>query len=171
MEAIIPGSKHQLILKEDWLIVMLDSHVPGKIHGHFAQSELDYLSSALTEHSDKHALISFHHQPVPIGSQWMDRYIIQNAQAFWELISPYQNIQGILWGHIHQAFDECEEDIRLLSSPSTCIQFKPLQTDFALDNSMPGYRWLELHPNGAIETGVSRVALKDYGIDFHSRGY
>ena len=171
METILPDSKHRLIGKDSWLIIMLDSHVPGEIHGNFSQSELDFLSSALADNLDKHILISFHHQPVPIGSQWMDRYIVQNAHSFWEAISPYKTVKGVMWGHVHQEFDDMHNGVRLLSTPSTCIQFAPLQDDFLLEDKMPGYRWLELHSDGSIDTGVERVAYRDYGIDFNSRGY
>lgn len=171
MEAILPDSKHQLIVFEHWAILMLDSHVPGEIHGSFSQAELDYLTRSLSSHLDKYILICFHHQPVPIGSQWMDRYIVQNAHAFWELISPYDNVKAVLWGHVHQEFSEQYNDIQLLSSPSTCIQFAPNQDDFMVENAMPGYRWLELHDDGVVKTGVERVETKDYGIDFDSRGY
>ena len=171
MEDIIPGSQHRLVLLGDWLVIMLDSHVPGEIHGNFSQLELSFLSDALIRYQDKHIMISFHHQPVPIGSQWMDRYIVQNAPVFWELISPYQNIKAVLWGHVHQEFDDLYNGIRLLSSPSTCIQFAPNQDEFALEDSMPGYRWFELNDDGSFKTGVERVERKDYGVDFNSRGY
>ncbi|MEO0442850.1 MAG: 3',5'-cyclic-AMP phosphodiesterase [Pseudomonadota bacterium] len=171
MEDIIPGSQHRLVLLGDWLIIMLDSHVPGEIHGNFSQLELGFLSDALIRYQDKHIVISFHHQPVPIGSQWMDRYIVQNAHVFWELISPYQNIKAVLWGHVHQEFDELYNGIRLLSSPSTCIQFAPNHKEFALEDSMPGYRWFELNDDGSFTTAVERVERKDYGVDFNSIGY
>lgn len=171
METVIPQSKHSLIVKDNWLIVMMDSHVPGEIHGNFSPSELDFLSSALADNTDKHVLISFHHQPVPIGSQWMDRYIVQNAHAFWEVISLYPSIKAVLWGHVHQEFDESYNDMRLLSTPSTCIQFAPNKDEFALEDTMPGYRWLELYADGSIKTGVERVDRKDYGVDFNSTGY
>jgi Icc protein len=171
MEAILPGSKHRVVYKDPWLLIMLDSHVPGEVHGNFSPSELEFLSDALARHPSYHVLICFHHQPVPIGSQWMDRYIVQNAQSFWEVISPYRTVKGILWGHVHQEFDEMHEGIRLLSTPSTCIQFAPNQRDFMVEDTMPGYRWLELHPDGCLKTGVERVPHKDYGVDFDSHGY
>ena len=171
METIIPGSKHQLISKEGWLFILLDSHVPGETYGSFTQSELDFLVAALANNPDKHVLISFHHQPVPIGSYWMDRYIVQNAHAFWEVISPYKTVKVVLWGHVHQSFDEYHNGIRLLSTPSTCIQFAPNQDEFLLDDAMPGYRWLELHHDGTLKTQVERIENKEYGTDFSSRGY
>lgn len=171
MEAILPDSKHQVIDMGKWAILLLDSHVPGETHGNFSQPELNFLTQSLLANLDKFVLICFHHQPVPIGSQWMDRYIVQNAHSFWEVISPYSNVKGVLWGHVHQEFDEMYNEVKLMSTPSTCIQFAPEQKDFMVENTMPGYRWLELHDDGKIQTGVERVSTKDYGIDFDSRGY
>jgi 3',5'-cyclic-AMP phosphodiesterase len=171
MTLVLPESKHQSIEFDSWVILMLDSHVPNKVYGHFSQTELDFLSRALATHLDKYILICFHHQPVPIGSRWMDRYIIQNADVFWEIIRPYSNIKGVLWGHVHQEFDELRNGIRLLSTPSTCIQFAPNQINFMVEASMPGYRWLILNDDGTIKTGVERVQQKDYGIDFNASGY
>lgn len=59
----------------------------------------------------------------------------------------------------------------MLASPSTCIQFLPDNDEFALDKRMPGIRWFELNADGTFETGVKRIAQKDYPIDFTSTGY
>jgi len=171
MEALVQNSSRRVIDLGKWALILLDSHVVGETHGHFSPIELSFLEKALIDNQDKHIMISFHHQPVPIGSEWMDNYIIKNAYDFWKVLEPFENIKGIVWGHIHQEFDEQHQGIRLLSTPSTCIQFKPYEKNFMLDNLMPGYRWLELYDDGEIKTGVERVAEKDYGIDFESSGY
>ncbi len=171
MESLVQQSANQVIVKNDWAIILLDSHVIGEIHGNFSEATLEFLQASLKQHQDKHILITFHHQPVPIGSRWMDRYIVQNAHSFWQAISDFQNIKAILWGHVHQEFDEQHNGIRLLSTPSTCIQFTPNNDDFAVEDTMPGYRWLELYSDGMLKTGVERVDYKDYGIDFLSNGY
>lgn len=171
MEAILPGSQHRIVYKEPWLFIMLDSHVPGEIYGQLSHSELAFLENVLSRHQHLHIIICMHHQPVPVGSHWMDRYIVQNASAFWELISPYTNVKAVVWGHVHQEFDDEYNGVRLLATPSTCIQFEPLQHDFKLSDSMPGYRWFELQDDGSFDTGVCRVDKKDYGVDFYSSGY
>jgi Icc protein len=61
--------------------------------------------------------------------------------------------------------------VRLLSVPSTCVQFKPLSDDFAIDDLSPGYRWFDLYPNGDIVTQVSRVVGVKFVIDWSVRGY
>ena len=116
-------------------------------------------------------MVSLHHQPVPIGSEWMDRYIVRNAQDFWAIVEPYANVKIVLWGHIHQEFSEQYKHIALLATPSSCIQFTPNKDEFEVQDAMPGYRWLELYDDGTFTTGVERVPVKDYGIDFTSVGY
>ena len=42
-----------------------------------------------------------------------------------------------------------------MATPATCIQFKPDSNHFALDTLQPGWREIELHPDGRIETRVN----------------
>jgi Icc protein len=44
--------------------------------------------------------------------------------------------------------------VRYMATPATCAQFKPRSDDFALDDKPPGYRVLELMPDGSIATEV-----------------
>ena len=42
------------------------------------------------------------------------------------LINQFSNVKAVLSGHVHQAFDVVEQGVRYLTSPSTCVQFKPV---------------------------------------------
>jgi hypothetical protein len=46
----------------------------------------------------------------------------------------------------------CAKGSVYLSVPSTCVQFKPLSDDFAIDDLSPGYRWFDLYANGDVVT-------------------
>lgn len=155
----------------DWVIVLLNSRLEGCIHGFLSAEELVFLDDVLAEHSDKYVMVCLHHQPVPIGSQWMDNYIVRNAQDFWGVIEKYTHVKMVVWGHVHQEFTDMYNQIALLATPSTCIQFTPNKKDFHVENTMPGYRWFELNSDGSFTSGVERVTEKDYGTDFHSHGY
>lgn len=48
---------------------------------------------------------------------------------------------------------------RLLGAPSTCVQFLPGAAHCAVDTRPAGYRWLDLHDDGRIDSGVRRLAL------------
>ncbi|MFT5421659.1 MAG: Icc protein [Candidatus Endobugula sp.] len=161
----------KLHVLDHWLIVLLDSRVEGCIYGNLSDAELQFLNDALIEYADKHVMVCLHHQPVPIGSQWMDNYIVRNAKAFWDVIEQHSTVKIVLWGHIHQEFSDQHHSIALLATPSTCIQFAPGKKDFQVDNTMPAYRWFELNSDGTFVSGVERVAEKDYGTDLESHGY
>ena len=155
---------------DHWQIILLDSSVPGHEHGDITQSEILRLQEVLSR-CQKHALVFVHHQPVPIGCDWIDGYVIKNAPQLLDILSQFPQVKGLVWGHVHQEFVSSHQHFALYSSPSTCIQFKPNSQDFALDELMPGYRWFDLHPDGQMNTGVERIPAKAYGIDFASAGY
>lgn len=155
----------------NWLFVMLNSRVEGKIYGHLASQELDLLNDLLQQHPEKYAVVCLHHQPVPIGSEWMDNYIVRNANDLWSVIDDFPNVKAVVWGHVHQEFMSSYNGIHLLATPSTCIQFTPGKKHFHVDSTMPGYRWFELYDDGELKTGVERVPLKNYGIDTDAQGY
>lgn len=154
-----------------WRVILLDSTIPGAVPGQMNDTQLDLLERAIQAAPDKHLLISFHHHPVPIGSQWMDRIGIRNPQRLFAVLDRYPNVRCLLWGHVHQEIDHMRGDVRLLASPSTCVQFTPGSEDFCVDSPAPGYRWLRLHPDGSLETGVSRVTGIDFEVDYSIKGY
>ncbi|MFO1388264.1 3',5'-cyclic-AMP phosphodiesterase [Cellvibrio sp.] len=155
----------------NWLILLLNSVVPFKVHGNFEQAELDYLERMLSEHPEKHVMVMLHHQPVPVGSKWIDQYILRNSDAFFAVTDRYSNVKAIVWGHVHQDFASARQGVHLIATPSTCVQFKPQCDDFTVDTQMPGYRWFNLYDDGSLETGVDRVTGKEYVIDYKSAGY
>jgi len=154
----------------DWQCILLDSSVPGHEWGNLSDDQLVHLRSCL-ESSNKHTLVFVHHQPVAVGSKWIDQYVIRNAEVMLKLLSEFPQVKGLIWGHVHQEFDSEYEHFKLLATPSTCVQFKPNSENFAIDNTMPGYRWFQLHPDGRFDSGVERVKDKHYGVDFASGGY
>jgi Icc protein len=155
----------------NWLFVFLDTSLAGSEGGHLDRDALDSLDRQLAAASDKHALVCLHHQPVAMGSRWLDTMAVDNADEFFAVIDRHPQVCGILWGHVHQTFDRMRGDVRLMATPSTCIQFLPGSDNFALDTAAPGYRWLSLHPDGRIETRVERLSEMPGSVDLASSGY
>ena len=157
---------------KSWRIIMLDSSIKGEVGGGLAESELEFLSEKLEEYSDKHIIVALHHHPVKMGSAWLDEQIVSNADEFLNVIHKHKQVKALIWGHVHQVMDVTNEDgVRLLSSPSTCVQFKPGENDFTADTQPPGYRWLELFEDGSFDTGVSRVEGVHFEVDYSIKGY
>jgi Icc protein len=151
----------------NWQIIALDSAVPG------------------------HALICVHHPALPVDCEWIDGQMIANAADLWRELAPFGHVRVVLSGHVHQEFDAVHRNahpdthqelpesshgsagnnVRVLATPSTCVQFAQHSAEFRVDAAAPGYRWLDLHADGRIETGVERVADYTCDVDLAADGY
>ena len=156
-----------------WQILLLDSQIVGHVGGRLGEAELMLLerSLAAAQKEGRHTLVCLHHQPVAIGSAWLDQQRVADADAFFKVLDRYTGIKAVLWGHVHQEIDRIRNGVRLLASPSTCVQFAPGSERFKVDDQPPGYRWLELHSDGRFDTGVSRVWDTHFTVDLDSGGY
>jgi Icc protein len=154
-----------------WNLVLLDSTVPGTDGGHLDAGQLARLQDSLAERQGDPTLICLHHQPVPVGSTWIDTMALDNPDALFGIVDRHPQVRGILWGHIHQEFCGMRKCVLLMGSPSTCVQFMPGSEKFALDALTPGFRWLDLHPDGRIDTGVKRIEDYPDPIELGTGGY
>ncbi|MDT8398656.1 MAG: 3',5'-cyclic-AMP phosphodiesterase [Pseudomonadales bacterium] len=159
----------------NWELLMLDTCVEGMIHGHLSEAELMFLDRHLEQQTQRAdippVVICLHHNPLPVKARWLQKHALQNSEEFLAILDKYTHVKCVLWGHIHQEFDEVRKGVRMLASPSTCVQFHPENNLFALDDQNPGYRWLDLFPDGHLQTGVVRVSDRTFDIDFSSVGY
>lgn len=146
-----------------WRIVLLDSCLPGSASGALSAQALGGLEEALASAGRRHCMVCLHHHPVPMGSRWLDRVGLTNAAEFLHVIDKHANVRAIVWGHVHQSYDALRKGVRLLATPSTCAQFLPNSDDFAVDRRPPGYRTLELRPDGSLVTEVVWVAQQSNG--------
>ena len=128
-----------------WRFVLLDSTVPGAVHGAFSNAALDALDATLSAQPDTPTLLALHHGPFPVGAAWLDGHIHQDA--------------GAQWGDTH-----------LLSGPSTGFQFAPQADTFAVDDVPPGYRRITLYADGTFETTLHRVPVP-FTPDPQATGY
>lgn len=157
----------------NWQLVMMDSQVPGQVGGTLGPQELARLRNCLRRAREQalFTLVCLHHHPVPIGSAWLDEQIVSDRDQLFAELDAWPGVRGVLWGHVHQQIDWQRNGVSLMASPSTCVQFAPGSERFRADGQAPGYRWLELHPDGRIVTGVERVENVHFDVDLDSQGY
>ncbi len=154
----------------NWSLIMLNSAVEHQVHGFLDAEQLSFLQQALAQASG-HVLVALHHHPVPVGSRWLDEQVVENAADFWKIIDGSQRVRAVIFGHVHQVFEAERRGVRLMSAPSTCVQFAVGSEDFAVSTEAPGYRWLRLQPDGRLRTGVRRVDSFTFTPDLRVRGY
>lgn len=138
---------------QGWRLIMLDSAPAGHIAGQLSDRQLEQLEAAL-EGSNKPKLVALHHQPVPTGSAWIDRYPLLESERFWDCLAADRQVRLVCWGHIHQAFEQRVNGVLALGAPSTVSNSLPGQPRFSWDGREGACRWLELTPDGAINTGL-----------------
>lgn len=137
-----------------WRFIMLNSHIAGDEGGRLAATELDRLDADLSEAKGQHTLVCVHHQPIDMGSTWIDGYGLRNASDMLSILNRHAQVQGVLWGHVHQASDGLLRGLRMLSTPSTCAQFTPGTETCVMDVRPPGFRRLNLKADGGIDTEI-----------------
>jgi len=140
-----------------WQVVMLNSYDPGQVGGRLSADELARLDATLGA-SSAHCLVCLHHHPVAMGSLWLDRVGLANADEFWRVIEAHARVKAVVWGHVHQALDARRGPVALFATPSTGAQFRPGTDRFAVDVMPPAYRRFALHDDGRIESEVHWIA-------------
>jgi Icc protein len=145
-----------------WNIVMLESWYEHSAdgEGELGPDELARLEQALALHADTHSLVLLHHPPIAMEAAGLDALGLLDAQAFIEVIARHPQVRGIAWGHAHQALDVFQGAVRWMCTPATCMQFKPRDPGFVVDDRPPGYRVIDLHDDGGIASEV--VWLEGY---------
>jgi 3',5'-cyclic-AMP phosphodiesterase len=137
-----------------WLVVMLDTWVAHEAGGRLGAQQLARLREVLRAHRNHHVLLCLHHHPIAMRSEWLDHVGLSDGPELMSIVRTHANVRGVLWGHVHQSLDSFVGGVRFMASPATCAQFQPGSAEFAIDRRPPGYRVLELLPDGSIATEV-----------------
>jgi len=135
----------------NWLFVGLDSCVTDDAGGEVASAEIERLERIVDSSSAKHVAVFLHHPPIDLGSSWLDTVRMRNGDEILRRLQRLGRIRLLLFGHVHQPYDEEHQGIRVIGTPSTCRQFKPGSDDFAVDERPPAYRRLVLKDDGATD--------------------
>ncbi len=158
-------------LLNNWQLICLNSQILGKPGGNLSKQELLFLEDCLLKNPNHHTLIAVHHHCLETKSAWMDTMIIENNEVLLSLIKKHPQVKAITWGHIHQEMDVSIDSLRFLGTPSTCFQFTPHSKTFSLDSKSPGYRTINLYPDGLIQTATTRLDEPLFGMQIKTEGY
>lgn len=135
----------------DWQILGLNSHLPEATQGKLDTQQLARLKEALN--NPKPLLITLHHPPLPVGSQWKDKLALENSNEFWRLLTDQPQAKLVVFGHVHQAFSQTKHHSLNLATPATSVQFTANSEEFAIDlSAQPAIRLIKLKPAGLYST-------------------
>lgn len=177
MKQLAPARCAEMVALGNWRLLLLDTSVENQIRGGLSDAQLQRLQLLLQECREHPVMILMHHQPVPVGSDWIDGHMLrEGGERLLQMVGKSPNVKALVWGHVHQQFDSQLDrpglgKLGLYATPSTSVQFTPGSGPFSVDDEMPGYRWFELSDDGSYTTGVQRVTVSEYSVDLASAGY
>ena len=142
-----------------WCLIGLDTRIAQRPQGALHAAQLAWLAALVARCPAPHVGIFMHHPPLAIDSPWLDPMGLRDATALWQLCESWSALRFIACGHVHQNLDTWRGTVRVLVTPSTCVQFAPRARGYQIDPRAPGYRILDLHDDGRVTTEVVRIAL------------
>lgn len=140
----------------EWHLIGLDTHLPGEVSGQITEAQIDWLTSVLNHSKATSVALFMHHPPVDVNSVWMDAIGLHNRELLQKVVTADERIRLICCGHVHHEFESAIGVARVLTTPSTGIQFSPDGDTPNFVAGAPGYRVIELDgPN--FSTHVVRL--------------
>lgn len=154
---VYPGSPTdsvQVTQHGSWQIIRLNSCLPNNPCGKLFEKNLSELESVFGQEPDRPSLVAVHHQPVMVGSPWIDKYRTLEPEPFLRLIDQYEAVKAVVWGHIHQVFETKRQGTLMLGGPSSAINGITGVDRFTPDTLGPACRWLELWVDGSLKSHI-----------------
>ncbi|MBV8886017.1 MAG: phosphodiesterase, partial [Chroococcidiopsidaceae cyanobacterium CP_BM_RX_35] len=128
-----PFSPHKAFEQNGWQFILLNSSVSGYVHGYLSREILDELDFQLALANHRSTLVALHHPPFKVNSDWIDASTLQNPEEFFAVLDRHPQVKLVVFGHIHQEFNQQRQDVHYLGAPASSIQFEPQSSNFSLD--------------------------------------
>ena len=157
-----PDSTINIIQLGKFELILINSLVKDQNHGMVSQHCLQQLDAHLKNNKDRFSIIAIHHPPVLTNSEWLDDLGLKNKDELLQLINKYHRDTLLLSGHIHQEIDHSSGKLRILTTPSTCHQFRA-NCDYMhrTIDTPPAYRYVKLTTPADIKTKVYYIKEKE----------
>lgn len=134
-----------------WQILLLDSADPADRPEGIVDA--DRLAPIGLLRSDQPALAFIHHQPLPVGAPWIDKYALLEPERLWAELA-HSPVRALAFGHVHQVFRGEKNGIACLSAPSVAASSMAASEEFTPADFGPAARWFHLWPDGRWDSGI-----------------
>jgi Icc protein len=124
----------------------------------FLPETRNFLAQALE--SELPSIIVSHQHVKPIGSRWLDDFIADEIDDFWEIVTQpgiKERILGILCGHVHITYEDEYQGIQVLGLRSTAYPFAKTDDPLVI-LAPPHYRFISIQ-NGVLTSRIYNVFI------------
>jgi Icc protein len=155
----------------DWQVIGLDSQQRGELHGLLGPEQLAWLQRQLDATTGLPTLLFLHHPPIAVGSPWLDKIALQDAAELGRLLGAHPHVRVVACGHVHQEVAGSFNGAAVFTTPAVGPPFRPRTELLEIDDATPGYRVLELLPDGGWSTQVLRCPLAEAFLPSAGAGF
>ncbi len=136
-------------------ILVLDSKVPGEVHGQIDAQQLTWLEKQLVEPAPEGTLLVVHHPMTPLPAPMPEDHML-HEQGELLRVAGDRDVVGILTGHIHMHVAGMLGSIPWVSAGSTSLAVDPAWQREQRIADMPGFNVGYIRENRMVVS--SRVA-------------
>jgi 3',5'-cyclic AMP phosphodiesterase CpdA len=118
----------------------------------------EFLEQALR--AEGPSVIVCHQHVKKIGSRWLDAFLADNLDEFWEVVADPRvkdRVLAILCGHVHITYEDEYQGIPILGLRSTAYPFAKTD-EFQLILAPPHYRFISIQ-NGILTSRIYKVPI------------
>jgi Icc protein len=125
---------------------------------HLFPETKEFLVKALQ--ADMPSVIVCHQHVKKIGSRWLDNFLADNLDGFWEVVADPKKkdkVLAILCGHVHITYEEEHMGIPILGLRSTAYPFARTDDPLVI-LAAPHYRFVRIQ-DGILTSRIYKVAI------------
>ena len=125
---------------------------------HLFPETKEFLKKALQ--ADIPSVIVCHQHVKRIGSKWLDAFLADNLDEFWEVVADTKvkdKVLAILCGHVHITYEEEQNGIPILGLRSTAYPFAKTDEPLVI-LAAPHYRFVRVQ-DGVLTSRIYKVAI------------
>jgi Icc protein len=105
-------------------VIMLDSLVPGQVHGYLGEEQLAWLDQELDDVGPGGQVVVLHHPSLPRGVPRPNDYLLSDREAFGEVLARHE-VMAVLCGHSHVPTFGLFAGTLHVAAPATAYQLDP----------------------------------------------
>lgn len=109
---------------DDARVVVCDSLWPGHVEGRLGPEQLSWLDEQLAQAGERPNLVVVHHPSVPRGVPRADDYLLEDRDAFAEVIARH-HVAAVLCGHSHVTTASLWAGTLHAAAPAVAFQLDP----------------------------------------------
>ena len=116
----------------------------------------EFLAQALS--SDLPSVIVCHQHVKKIGSRWLDNFLADNLDEFWDVVLPNkEKVLGILCGHVHITYEDEYGGVPIYGLRSTAFPFAKTDDPLVI-LAAPHYRFVRIK-NVILTSRIYKVKI------------